>query len=162
MSYHCSLLNLANKFRSLEFRHIPRTRNVFAEALAILSSMIRHLDELVIEPIHIQFQDKPAHCLVVGEISDNRPWYNDIKEFIKTGSYPPSANSAAKSFLQRVSSKFFLNGGVLYKKTSNLGLLRCIDREESEYMMKEVHSGVCGPHMNGHLLAKKTMRTGYF
>nr|XP_027093634.1 uncharacterized protein LOC113714034 [Coffea arabica] len=29
-------------------------------------------------------------------------------------------------------------------------------------MMKEVHSGVCGPHMNGHLLAKKIMRTGYF
>ncbi|XP_027166374.1 uncharacterized protein LOC113766376 [Coffea eugenioides] len=28
--------------------------------------------------------------------------------------------------------------------------------------MKEVHSGVCGSHMNEHLLAKKFMRTGYF
>ncbi|XP_027177879.1 uncharacterized protein K02A2.6-like [Coffea eugenioides] len=28
--------------------------------------------------------------------------------------------------------------------------------------MKEVHSGICGSHMNGHLLAKKIMRTGYF
>ena len=124
--------------------------------------MIRHPDELVIEPIQIQFHDKPAHCLAVGETSDDRPWYSDIKEFIKTGSYPPNVNSPARSFLRRMSSNFFLNGEVLYKKISDLGLLRCIDREEADYMMEEVHSGVCGPHMNGHLLAKNIMRTGYF
>ena len=28
--------------------------------------------------------------------------------------------------------------------------------------MKEVHSEVCGPHMGGHMLARKIMRTGYF
>nr|XP_027120512.1 uncharacterized protein LOC113737482 [Coffea arabica] len=43
-----------------------------------------------------------------------------------------------------------------------LNLLRCIDEDEAQYMIKEVHSGVCGPHMNGHLLAKKIMRIGYF
>ncbi|XP_071918772.1 uncharacterized protein [Coffea arabica] len=61
-----------------------------------------------------------------------------------------------------MASKFFLSGEVLYKRTSDLNLLRCIDEDETQYMMKEVHSGVCGPHMNGHLLAKKIMRTGYF
>ena len=28
--------------------------------------------------------------------------------------------------------------------------------------MREVHAGVCGPHMGGHILARKIMRTGYF
>ncbi|RVW40339.1 hypothetical protein CK203_114841 [Vitis vinifera] len=28
--------------------------------------------------------------------------------------------------------------------------------------MREVHAGVCGPHMGGHMLARKIMRTGYF
>ncbi|WKA12988.1 hypothetical protein VitviT2T_030329 [Vitis vinifera] len=28
--------------------------------------------------------------------------------------------------------------------------------------MREVHAGVCGPHMGGHMLAHKIMRTGYF
>ncbi|XP_071912344.1 uncharacterized protein [Coffea arabica] len=51
MLYHCTLLNLASKFRSLELRHISHTRNVFADALSTLSSMIQHPDELVIEPI---------------------------------------------------------------------------------------------------------------
>ena len=48
------------------------------------------------------------------------------------------------------------------KKKSDLGLLRYIDKEEVDYMMKEARSGVCGLHMNRHLLTKKIMRTRYF
>ncbi|XP_071924708.1 uncharacterized protein [Coffea arabica] len=147
------------KFRNLELRHIPRTRNAFVDALATLSSIIQHPDKLVIEPIQIQFQDRPANCLVIERVSDIHSWYNNIKEFMRTGSYPPDADSVAKSFLPRMSSRFFLNGEVLYKKTSNLGLLRCINENEVDYVMKEVHSEICGPHMNGHLLAKKIMKT---
>ena len=124
--------------------------------------MIQHPDELVIEPVQIQLQDRPTHCLVMERVSDVRPWYNDIKKFMKMGSYPSDADSVVKSFLCRMSSRFFLNEEVLYKKTSDLGLLRCIDEEKTDYMMKEVYSGVCGSHMNGHLLAKKIMRSGYF
>ena len=29
-------------------------------------------------------------------------------------------------------------------------------------MMRQVHEGVCGPHMGGHMLARKIMRTNYF
>ena len=43
-----------------------------------------------------------------------------------------------------------------------MDLLRCINRDEADYMMKEVHNGVCKPYLNGRLLAKKIMRTGYF
>ncbi|XP_071909709.1 uncharacterized protein [Coffea arabica] len=159
LPYHCNLLNLARQIQSLEFRHLPRARNAFADALATLSSMIQYPDELGIEPIRIQLQDKPAHCWVVDKTSGKSPWYNDIKEFIKTGSYPPEATANDKGFLRKMASKFFLSEEVLYKRTSDLNLLRCIDEDETQYMMKEVHSGVCGPHMNGHLLAKKIMRT---
>ncbi|XP_027150339.1 uncharacterized protein LOC113750576 [Coffea eugenioides] len=162
LPYHCSLLTLAKQFQKLEFRHLPRARNAFADALATLASMIQYPDELKIEPIQVQLQDKPAHCWVANESSDNVPWYSDLKEFLKTGSYPLHAGTKDKNFLRRMASKFFLNGEVLYKRTSDLNLLRCIDEDEAQYMMKEVHSGVCGPHMNGHLLAKKIMRTGYF
>ncbi|XP_027171525.1 uncharacterized protein LOC113771103 [Coffea eugenioides] len=162
LPYHCSLLTLAKQFQNLEFRHLPRARNAFADALATLASMIQYPDELKIEPIQVQLQDKPAHCWVANESFDNVPWYSDLKEFLKTGSYPLHAGTKDKNFLRRMASKFFLNGEVLYKRTSDLNLLRCIDEDEAQYMMKEVHSGVCGPHMNGHLLAKKIMRTGYF
>ena len=51
---------------------------------------------------------------------------------------------------------------MVYKRTSDLGLLRCVDEDETGYLMKKLHSDKCGLHMNGHLLAKKIMRTGYF
>ena len=123
--------------------------------------MIRHPDKLAIEPIHIQLKEKLVHCLVVEKASECHPWYSDIKEFIKTGSYSPGTDSPTKNFLYRTFSKYFLSGKVLYKKTSDLGLLRCIDKEEADYIMNEAQSGACGPHMNGHLLAKKIMGTGY-
>ncbi|XP_027169602.1 uncharacterized protein LOC113769344 [Coffea eugenioides] len=140
LPYHCNLLNLARRFQSLEFRHLPRARNAFADALATLSSMIQYPDELGIEPIRIQLQDKPAHYWVIDKSSGNSLWYNDIKEFIKIGSYPPEASANDKGFLCRIASQFFLNGKVLYKRTSDLNLLRCIDEDETQYMMKEVHS----------------------
>ncbi|RVW68356.1 Retrovirus-related Pol polyprotein from transposon 17.6 [Vitis vinifera] len=39
-------------------------------------------------------------------------------------------------------------------------LLLCLDHASVDRVMKEVHAGVCGPHMGGHMLARKIMRTG--
>ncbi|XP_071900956.1 uncharacterized protein [Coffea arabica] len=96
LPYHCSLLTLAKQIQKLEFRHLPRARNAFADALATLAFMIQYPDELKIEPIQIQLQDKPAHCWVVDKSSDKVPWYNDLKEFLKTGSYPQHASTKDK------------------------------------------------------------------
>ena len=41
-------------------------------------------------------------------------------------------------------------------------LLLCIDRASIDRVMREVHAGVCGTHMGGHMVARKIMRTGYF
>ncbi|RVX11208.1 Transposon Tf2-2 polyprotein [Vitis vinifera] len=41
-------------------------------------------------------------------------------------------------------------------------LLLCLDHASADRVMREVHAGVCGPHMGGHMLARKIMRTGYF
>ena len=41
-------------------------------------------------------------------------------------------------------------------------LLLCLNRTSVDRVMREVHAGVCGPHMRGHMLAHKIMRTSYF
>ena len=41
-------------------------------------------------------------------------------------------------------------------------LLLCIDRAFTDHVMRKVHVGVCDPHMGGHMLARKIMRTCYF
>ena len=40
--------------------------------------------------------------------------------------------------------------------------LRCLKKEEAEEVIREIHVGVCGPHMNRIILAKKIIRQGYF
>ena len=41
-------------------------------------------------------------------------------------------------------------------------LLHCLKKKEAERVMEEVHQGICGPHMNGRMLAKKILRIGYY
>ncbi|XP_070047520.1 uncharacterized protein [Nicotiana tomentosiformis] len=93
---------------------------------------------------------------------DGEPWYCDIKQFMKTREYPEHANKNQKRTIRRLSNGFFLSGEILYKRTPNLNLLRCLDAKETEMIMNEVHSGVCGPHMNGYVLAKKILWAGYY
>ncbi|XP_070025497.1 uncharacterized protein [Nicotiana sylvestris] len=47
-------------------------------------------------------------------------------------------------------------------RTPDLGLLRCVDTKEASRLLKEIHAGTYGPHMNGFVLAKKILQAGYF
>ncbi|XP_070013548.1 uncharacterized protein [Nicotiana sylvestris] len=53
-------------------------------------------------------------------------------------------------------------GGKLYKRTPNLGLLRCVDAKGASKLLEEIHVGTYGPHMNGFVLDKKIIRASYF
>ncbi|XP_070018297.1 uncharacterized protein [Nicotiana sylvestris] len=143
---------------SVEFRHIPRIHNEIADALATLSSMLHQPDKAYVDPVHIQVRDQHAYCNVVKEEINGEPWFHDIKEYIKSGVYPVHATGDQKRTIRRLASGFFLSGGILYKRTPDLGLLRCINAKEASTIMTEVHSGVWGPHMNGYVLAKKIIR----
>ena len=57
---------------------------------------------------------------------------------------------------------FFLNGEVLYRRTPDLGLLKCVDAAKAVRLIEQIHAGVCGTHMNGLTLARKVLRAGYF
>ena len=41
-------------------------------------------------------------------------------------------------------------------------LLRCVDAKEAEQMLVEVHEGSFGMHANGHAMARKIQRAGYY
>lgn len=50
----------------------------------------------------------------------------------------------------------------MYRRTPDLGLLRCVDAKEASKFLKEIYAGTCGQLMNGFVLAKKILRAGYF
>ncbi|XP_055830762.1 uncharacterized protein LOC129899766 [Solanum dulcamara] len=153
---------ICKKFIKIEFRHIPRAQNEFADALATMSSMIQHPDKNYIDPIKINVQDQPAYCFHVDEEIDGEPWYYDIVRYLKEGDYPEGISNIQKRTLRRLANHFFLSGEILYRKTPDLGLLRCVDSQEASKLIEEIHGGTCGPHMNGFTLAKKIVRARYF
>ncbi|XP_070015455.1 uncharacterized protein [Nicotiana sylvestris] len=53
---------LRKRFTKIEFQHVPRVQNEFADALATLSSMIQHPDKNFIDPIPVKIYDQPAYC----------------------------------------------------------------------------------------------------
>ncbi|RVW87897.1 Retrovirus-related Pol polyprotein from transposon 17.6 [Vitis vinifera] len=114
------------------------SQNRFADALATLASSVDIPIDVVIRPLLIELRSAPAYCCLIGEteVQDDLPWYHDIYQFLRSGTYP--------------------------ERSADGMLLLCLDRASADRVMREVHAGVCGPHMGGHMLARKIMRTGYF
>ncbi|XP_075098908.1 uncharacterized protein LOC107797627 [Nicotiana tabacum] len=160
--YRQCVEDLSKRFKSIEFRYIPRFHNELADALATLASMLPYPGNTHIDPLEIQIRDQHGYCNTIEAEPDGEPWYRDIKQFLKTREYPEHANRDQKRTVRRLSNGFFLSGEILYKRTPDLNLLRCVDAKEAEIIMNEVHLGVCGPHMNGYVLAKKILRAGYY
>ncbi|XP_070017109.1 uncharacterized protein [Nicotiana sylvestris] len=104
----------------------------------------------------------PAYCAHVEDETDGKPWFHDIKEYLAKEEYLGHANHTQKCTLQRFSNHFFHSGGNLYRRTPNLGLLRCVDAREASKILEEIHDGTCGPHMNGFVLAKKILRAASY
>ncbi|XP_070025902.1 uncharacterized protein [Nicotiana sylvestris] len=124
--------------------------------------MIQHPDKNFIDPIPVKIHDQPTYCAHVEEEADGKPWFHDIKEYLAKGEYPELQNPTQKHTLRRLSNNFFHSGGILYRRTPDLGLLRCVGTREASRLLEEIHAGTCSPHMNGFALAKKILRAGYF
>ena len=120
------------------------------------------MEGLDIEPLKIEILTRPAYCLAIANELEEKPWYHDIMDYLRRGEYPLGSELTDQKYIKELASKFFISGNTLYKKSFDSILLKCVDAKEANQLMREIHEGKCGPHMNGHLLARKIMRLGYF
>ncbi|XP_019462936.1 PREDICTED: uncharacterized protein LOC109361858 [Lupinus angustifolius] len=158
--YRDYILKLVNQFDQVDLYHIPREDNRLADALATLSSMF-HVggDSLLL--FQIKDNTEPAYCNIVEEESDEKPWYHDIREYLRNQAYPPNASENDKRTLRRLATNFFLSGDVIYKRNHDIVFLRCLEAKEAQKMVEEMLEGTFGTHVNGHAMAKKIVRAGY-
>ncbi|RDY08452.1 hypothetical protein CR513_07296, partial [Mucuna pruriens] len=124
-----------------------------ADSLATLSAMFQ-----ANRGKEMTIQTKMAHCQQVGEAKiDGKPWYHDIKEYLKRGVYPLEATKNDKRTLRRLATSFLLSGVILYKRSVDSTLLHCVDDYEAKEIMEEVHGRAFGTHANGHALTCKIL-----
>ncbi|XP_061359320.1 uncharacterized protein LOC133303422 [Gastrolobium bilobum] len=145
--YQKYLTRLIAEFEEIEFSHLTRDKNRFADALATLAAMTKLDIHSDVQPIQVEKRDEPSYCASVEEGPDE---------------YPTGANETHRKTVRRLSMAFFLNGEVLYKRSHDGTLLRCVDAREAHSIMIDVHEGICGTHANGHMMTRKIMRSGYY
>jgi ribonuclease HI len=161
--YYEYLSSLISKFEEIHFDHIPREQNQMADALATLASMITLNDGNDAEYVKICCHDSPAYDILnIEEEHDGKPWYYDILTYVKCQEYPPCATENDKKTIRRLAMGYFLSGDILYKRSFDGILLRCLNEDEAKKMVEEVHEGSCGSHPSGHNMAKKILRMGYY
>ncbi|RDX95188.1 Pol polyprotein, partial [Mucuna pruriens] len=56
--------------------------------------------------------------------ADYKPWYHDIREYLNKRIYPLGEIENDKRTLRRLAAGFFLSGAILYKRSTDLTLLR--------------------------------------
>ena len=52
-------------------------------------------------------------CMSVEVKANGKPWYHDIKAYIKNSEYPSDATDSEKKFIRHIACQFFLSGEVL-------------------------------------------------
>ena len=162
--YYAYLELLVGRFDDLSYTHLPRAQNQFVDALATLVSMIDIFADTIVSLLLIESRSVPAYYCLIDEVEldDGFPWYHDIYQFLRLGIYLEVAMAKDKRALRQLTTRFVICGETLYRRSIDGMLLLCLDRTFADRIMREVHAGVCGRHMGGHMLARKIMRTGYF
>ncbi|XP_006603415.1 uncharacterized protein [Glycine max] len=154
--YQAYIRKLIEFFDDISFHHIPREENQMVDALATLASMFQLTPHRDLSYIKFRCHGKPTYCYLIEKELDGKPWYFEDKE------YPREASDNDKRTLRRLAAGFFLSGNILYKRNHDIVLLRCVDAREAEKMLVEVHEGSFGTHANGHAMAQKILRVGYY
>ena len=83
-----------------------------------------------------------------------------IRLYIATGELPDDRNRAHKIHIQ--STKFSIVDGQLYKRSLGGPYLKCLTIEQGQYMLAELHEGICGNHSGGRTLAHRAHKQGYY
>ena len=109
-------------------------------------------EEAINQQIEVQYS--PSHKEEeVNPIDVDSSLMTPITKYLEEGTLPTDLVKARK--LKVRSARFVLIQGILYKRGFSLPYLCCLDKPETEYVMREVHEGICDNHSGARSLVHK-------
>ncbi|XP_073294450.1 uncharacterized protein [Primulina huaijiensis] len=81
-------------------------------------------------------------------------------EYIVHGKLPEDQARALK--IKKQAPRFVFLNDVLYRRSYQGPLLKCISESEVDYILREIHEGCCGEHLGGMALSRKAMLAGFW
>ena len=94
------------------------------------------------------------------EVDSESNWTMLLISYLKNGMLSDGKDATRKLKVQ--ASRFVLIKDVLYKRDFSRPYLRCLVPKEAEYIMREVHEGICGNHSGVRSLVHKLIKIGYY
>ena len=156
--YLKKLRELLKKFVQVQVRHIPRAENSRAYALGKLETASQE-DLNKLTPVeHLLEPSVDLNNEEVSPVMSEPSWMDPILDYLIEGLLPNDPKEASK--LRSRSARFTIHQGALYKLGFFTPILKCITREDADYVLREVHEGVCGNHIGARALAGKVFKAG--
>ena len=149
---------LFKEFIRVQVRHVPRVENSQADALAKLATTSQEdLDRLV--PVeHLPEPSVSINHEKVSPIMSEPSWMDPIWDYLVDGTLPSDPKKASKHRTR--SARFTIYWGPLYKRGFSTPILKCVGKEDPNYVLWEVHKGIYGNHIGVLDLSGKSLETG--
>ncbi|XP_076938802.1 uncharacterized protein LOC143607134 [Bidens hawaiensis] len=142
-SYLSQAKGLIHQFSFFNVIHIKRSENKSADALSKFASTNF---EYFAKDIRVEVMDHPFvpqnHVLVIQIGVES--WITPIEAYLSSGILPTEKPEARK--IKHKALNYQINDGILYRRSFIGPLLRCVDAEDANYLIREVHEGICGLH----------------
>ena len=96
----------------------------------------------------------------VSPVMSERSWMDPIWDYLIEGLLPNDPKEASK--LRTRSVRFTIHRGSLYKQGFFTPIIKCITGKDVDYVLREIHEGVCRNQIGARALAGKALRQGYY
>ena len=139
-----------------KFVQIPREENEHADHIAKVA-LTEHM--LIPNQVLSFVQISPLiDSISMHEIGSKNDWMTPITSYLKDSMLPDDKEAARKLMVQV--TWFVLIKDVLYKRCFSCLYLWCLIPKEANYVMREVHEGVCKNHSRSWSLVHKLIWVG--
>ncbi|XP_076950179.1 uncharacterized protein LOC143623079 [Bidens hawaiensis] len=163
-----------------DIKYHPGNANVVADALSrknkevittlksykfiVNSNLFREIIEVQSEgtgtgTLHLDHPSIQQHQVLVIQ-TGVESWMTPIVTYLTSGILPEEKAAARK--IRHKALNYQVQDGVLYRRSFLGPLLRCVDAEDANYLIREIHEGICGLHAGPRMVVAKLMNAGYY
>nr|ABA99805.1 retrotransposon protein, putative, unclassified [Oryza sativa Japonica Group] len=180
-AYVRQVRRMERHFDGIELRHVPRRDNTVADELSRLASSRAQtppgaFEERLVQPSArpdpLGETDAPDRPPMPVEVQASGPegsapsslrliaWIAEIQAYLTDKTLPEDCEGSER--VQRISKRYVLVEGTLYRRAANGILLKCIPREQGVELLADIHEGECGAHSASRTLVGKAFRQGFY
>lgn len=137
---------LIPSFSDFKLTYVPREQNARADLLSKLASTKKPgNNKSVIQEALQRPSIENEEVLFLQEEYDS--WIGPIIYYLEHGTIPSDREQCRK--LTKEAARYTIIAGRLYKRGFSTPLLLCLAEGQTDYVLREVHEGICETHIGG-------------